>query len=92
MTDNLSDRVSAIKELLEVFRFERIVYLTINIVSFIVLISSAILLLLKNTDSPIEVLGLFGSSGGITYSTGRLLRMWSEALKILSPISKGNDA
>ena len=83
--ENIKDRVTAVKDLLEAFHLERIVYLTVNLVSLSVLVVSAIVLLVRGTAQPTEVVGLFGSSGAITYSTGRLLRMWSDAIRILQP-------
>jgi hypothetical protein len=87
-TESIQDRVAAVKALLESFRIERIVYIVVNIVSLLVLIVSASVLLVKGirgtgTAQPTEVIGLFGSSGSITYSTGRLLRMWTDAIRFL---------
>ena len=65
------------------FRLERLVYLLVTLFSVAVLLVCASVLLVKHTASYPEILGLFGSSGGITYSTGRLLRMWSDAIHIL---------
>ena len=79
------ERLDAIRQLLEMFRVERLVYLAITMLSVFVLLLCAVILLWKRTASYVEIFGLFGSSGGITYSTGRLLKMWSDAIQILLP-------
>lgn len=83
--DHYQQRVDAIKQLLRLFRLERTVYLVITVSSlFVLLFCAAVLVKHAQIKTP-ELLGLFGSSGGITYSTGRLLRMWSEAIRVLQP-------
>jgi hypothetical protein len=44
--------------------------------------SAATLLMRKDYDLPVLV-SLFGSSGLIAYSLGRLLRMWDQAIALL---------
>lgn len=88
---DLEQRIDAIGKLLYLFRFERRVYLTVTILSLIVLLLVAGYMAYDDGgDSIPEIIGLFSSAGGITYSAGRLLRMWSEALKVLTPESKGD--
>jgi hypothetical protein len=57
------------------------VYLAISTTSLVILLACAIRLLYSGQARPAELTGLFGSSGLITYSTGRLLFMWSQALR-----------
>jgi hypothetical protein len=85
MSKNLTDTVSAIKELVGLFKVERMVYLIITMISILVLIGTAISLILSSpsADQTIAVMGLFTSSGGIIYSSGRLLKMWSEAMQLM---------
>lgn len=85
MRDNLTSTVNAIKELVALFKTERIVYLVITVISVLVLIGTAISLIIKSEsqENTIEIMGLFGSTGGIVYSTGRLLKMWSEAMNLI---------
>jgi hypothetical protein len=40
----------------------------------------------------LEISGMFGSAGAITYSAGRLLRMWSDALRVLYPGAREHQA
>lgn len=81
--DDLNNRIDAIGKLLGLFKLERFIYVIISIISLIVLFSCAILLI-KERDLT-NTVGLFGSSGAITFALGRLLKMWNDALKILSP-------
>jgi 1,4-dihydroxy-2-naphthoate octaprenyltransferase len=84
----LADKVEAISQLLRLFRFERGVYLGVTICSLLILLGTAIYLISSGGAVTAEITGLFGSAGAITYTTGRLLRMWSEALRVLAPEAK----
>ncbi len=86
--DELDERVESIRQLLDIFKLERMVYLTVTILSLIMLLSSAAVVAYKDAAGALEMTGLFGSAGAITYTTGRLLRMWSEALRVLYPVAR----
>lgn len=83
MDEKLEERIKAIERLTQLFRFERMVYLAVTGLSLVMLIASAVSLLIKEKAGAAELSGLFGSSGLITYTAGRLLFMWSEALRTL---------
>jgi len=83
----IEERVAAIKALLEAFKYERIVYLAVTILSLIVLFVCGISLLLKG-ESITSVIGMFTSTGAITFTAGRVLSMWNEALRVVSGQSK----
>ena len=79
-----NSRLEAVQTLIRLFKMERIVYLIITTVSLVMLIVCAGVLIVQN-GAEIKILtALFGSSGLITYSLGRLLRMWDQALALLS--------
>ncbi|MFD1874495.1 hypothetical protein [Hymenobacter bucti] len=80
--NDLDLKIDAIGKLLNLFKLERLIYAIVTIISLIVLLSCAIFLL-KDHDSA-KAIGLFGSSGAITFTLGRLLKMWNDALNILS--------
>ena len=80
---SLDDKIKAIRQLLELFRFERIVYLIITLISLIILIGCALYLLLQGTSQVPAVVGLFTSSGAVAYTCGRLLKMWGDAIQLL---------
>jgi hypothetical protein len=79
----LSARVEALERVTRLFRMERLVYLGVTCISLIMLLLSAGRLILIGKAGPAELTGLFGSSGLITYSAGRLLLMWNQALQLL---------
>lgn len=81
----LGDRVEAIRQLLDAFRFERFVYLSVTLVSLAILIGCAVQLARQPEPDVSLLLMVVGGSGGIVYTTGRLLKMWSDAVRILAP-------
>ena len=86
--DDLDKKVDAIGRLLKLFQFERVIYVCVTLLSLIVLLTCAVYLLISKGISDIApIVAMFGSSGAITFTLGRLLRMWSDAMKILSPLS-----
>ncbi len=85
MSDDLDERLKVVERLTNLFKLERMVYLSVTILSLIMLIGSALSLMLRDLAGTAELTMLFGSSGLITYSAGRLLYMWDEALKRLMP-------
>ena len=87
MGDDFRERLEAVERLTKLFRTERMVYLITTLVSLLMLVGSALSLMLRNQAGAAELTMLFGSSGLITYTTGRLLFMWNEALKRLMPSS-----
>jgi len=84
----MNDAINEIKELLKLFRIERIIYVTISVTAFISLISCAIFILYRNTNSYPAILGLFCTGGGVGYSAGRLLKMWSDAIEYITKNSR----
>ena len=80
---NLTERLDAVERLVQMFRIERIVHLLVTSISLAMLLFSAgVLIYRAGADIPVLV-GLFGSSGLISYSAGRLLKMWDQALQVL---------
>ena len=78
-------KIAAVERLVKLFRLERLVYLVITSFSLVMLLGSAGFLLLDEERDRLEVLvALFGSSGLITYSLGRLLKMWDQAVGMLT--------
>lgn len=93
MDTKLEKTVAAIKELVNIFKVERTVYLIITLISVLVLIIPAVSLIIRSDsqENTIAVMGLFGSSGGIVYSSGRLLKMWSEAMQLVNKVLEKNE-
>jgi hypothetical protein len=86
MSDDLDRKIEVVRQLTQMFKFERLVYLSITIVSLMMLLGSAIALIVKGQAGIPELGLLFGSSGLITYTASRLLFMWNEALRRIFPL------
>ncbi len=84
MTTDMDERLHAVAELTKLFRAERLVHLVVTSLALAILLGSAVVLLYRQTAGAAELSGLFGSSGLITYTTGRLLKMWDQALSIVA--------
>lgn len=77
--------MDAVERLTNLFKAERMAYLVMTGLSVVILITCAGLLLVQRNDTGYgAITGLFGSSGTITYTTGRLLYMWNQALRLLA--------
>jgi len=82
---DFQQRLQAVKELIAIFRFERTVYLIISAFSFVTLLATALVVLQRQGDAATgQVVALFGSSGAIGFTGGRLLKMWSDALGFIN--------
>lgn len=90
-TSEFDERLEAVGKMLKLFKAERMVYLSINVVSLVMLLSCAVYLLFHDANT-VAVIGLFGSSGGITIATGRVIKMWSDAMHLLVPTDKEGGA
>ena len=89
---SFEDRVKAVEHLLKIFRLERLVYLFTTGLALVLLIVSSAELLFENENELAVASALFGSSGLITYSIGRLLRMWDQALRLLQGATTLEDS
>jgi hypothetical protein len=87
----LDERVSAIERVTALFRAERVVYLVLTTVALVLLIVSAIMLIVQKGATPATLTMLFGSSGLVTVSFARLLKMWDRALDLLSMTLSAGD-
>jgi membrane-bound ClpP family serine protease len=67
--------------LLTVFRMERIAYLVTTLVAVIFLLSAAAILMSR--ESYVMAVGMFGASGVIAYTIGRVLQMWNQMVNII---------
>jgi len=84
--DNMTP-IEAIDYLLQKFKFERYSYLIITILSFLVLAGCSIYLLVKKQQIEI-VIGMFGTTGVISYACSRILKMWSDCTNIVTEYFK----
>ncbi len=83
----LNARVKAVERMVGLFKMERQFYLAITLLSLFLLIGAGIYLFITGEDTTAKISALsamFGSSGLLTYSAGRLLKMWDQALNMLN--------
>ena len=78
---DMEGRLKVAAQLVQMFRPERIAYLSATIIAVLFLLVTAVILLLQQSTA--LALGMFASSGVITFSIGRLLRLWSEVLRVI---------
>jgi hypothetical protein len=79
--DERERRLLVAKELLTVFKMERLAYMAATLLAVTFLLVVATILLYR--ESYVMALGMFGSSGVIAYSIGQLLRMWNQVLAVI---------
>ena len=79
------DIISVIKDLRELHKFERIFYNATTVISFLVLLFGAIFIIFKDNGKYDAILGtgMFGSSGVIAFTSGRILKMWGDAVDLV---------
>jgi hypothetical protein len=80
---SLDDRLKVVQSLVKLFQLERMVHLTTTILSLLMLLASAGFMIVRSRADPATLTLIFGSSGLITYSANRLLRMWDQAIKLI---------
>jgi len=81
---DIDKRVLAIKELLQAFKLERILYVVISCVAVGVLLTVAVFIIIDKPDNIELFISLFVPAGAITYSIGRILKMWNQALTFVN--------
>jgi hypothetical protein len=84
MPDILEERLQAVERLVKVFRVERFTYLVVTGLALLLMFASAVVLLIRHELTIPTLTLLFGSSGLISYSIGRLLKMWDQAIELVS--------
>jgi hypothetical protein len=72
-----------VERILSATRPERITYLVLTVLSVAILLVSACIMLIRNKEDIGTVTSLFGSTGIMTYSVGQILRVWTDAIKLV---------
>jgi len=80
---SLDEKLRVVQDLVKLFQLERMVHLTTTIISLLMLLASGGFLIVRSKADPAALTLIFGSSGLITYSANRLLRMWDQAMKLM---------
>jgi hypothetical protein len=77
-----------VERLLAATKPERMTYLVMTALSVVILLVSAGVLIVRSHADIGTLSGLFGSTGVVTYSSGQILRIWSDAFRLVVP--RGN--
>ena len=85
----LDERLNVVQKLTELFRVERQFYLFATVVSLVMLLGTGAVLIYNEQAGPAELTLMFGSTGLITYSAGRLLWMWNTAVAAVLSLDEG---
>lgn len=77
--------IELIRQLLDLFKFERMAHLTVTCLMLVILLVCAVYTLRGDPGDFTVLGGFFAASGGlVTYTAGRLLRMWDQALQVVA--------
>lgn len=76
-------RLATLEQLLRFFRPERTAHLFLSSASYVLLLGAAAMLIFRDKAGAAELSAIFGSSGLIAVSAGRLLHMWNQAFKVM---------
>jgi hypothetical protein len=79
-------RLRAVQQLIQIFRVERYIYLSISILSFVVMVAFACFMFFGGSaqDQKSLFILLFAAPGGaLIYVSAAFLRMWTQALRAL---------
>lgn len=79
----LQDRVSAVRELMRLFRAERIAYLIAAMASVGMILYFGLQILQRDVSTS-SLTAIAGSGGLISVGMGRLLTMWTQALRLIA--------
>jgi hypothetical protein len=86
---SLSEEMAYVERLLKAPKPERITYLVLTGLSVAILLATACIILLRKPEVA-TLTTLFGSTGLITYSVGQILKVWTDALKLVAPGGKSD--
>jgi len=85
--NSIDVRLRAVEQLIKIFHLERIIYLSISIASFIMLVGMAVYMFVKNGEQGQKYVfnALFLVPGGaLVYMSAAFLKMWTQALQVLN--------
>ena len=79
----MDERINAVRTLLSFFRVERILYVTMSLISVSMILFVGYKLV-ESGAKPAHLVGIFGAGGLISVGIGRLLTMWTQALRLVA--------
>ena len=89
---DLKARMDSVERLTKLFKLERMVHLGVTSISLLMLLVCAGIVIFKGSAGPVELTGLFGSSGLVSYAASRLILMWNQALRMLTGETIGGQS
>ncbi len=91
-SNEMREKMNIAREITQMFNLERYVYIVCCGIAVVLLLINAVMLTVKGViDYPALTL-LFGASGLITYSIGRLIYMWNRLVDlILSGVAEAKE-
>jgi hypothetical protein len=81
--DRETGRLAEAQRLFSLFRPERFVHLFLCASAFALLLWAAALMIMRQHAGKSELALIFGSGGLVTYTSNRLLVMWSDMVRIV---------
>lgn len=79
----MNERIEAVRTLLQLFKVERILYVLMSLIS-VAMILFVGFKLVESGASSAHLVGIFGAGGLISVGVGRLLTMWTQALRMVA--------
>src|SRR5260221_8715667 len=87
---DMESRLNAAERLLKLFQMERYAYLSATLLALAFLMGTAIILVVK--ESYALAFGMFGATGVITFTIGRILYLWNNVFQaIFGQATHGDD-
>lgn len=80
----LKDRLEVVKEITNLFKLERYVFLGATAVAAVITLIVAYYALSSHSISKATAGALFGTGGAVTLTGNRLIMMWSKSLQYLA--------
>lgn len=90
-SSTLQERIEAIERITRLFKMERIIYIIVLCISFLLLCVSFVMLLITKDDKTVILTIMYGSGGLVTVTIGGFLHMWNRSLKIIAPMMQENE-
>jgi hypothetical protein len=80
-----------VEKLITIFKPERYSYMAISVISCATLISVALYSFISGDLDVYKFIALFLPAGAITFSIGRIMKMWNDVIKILFNTNTDTD-
>ena len=87
----IAERLRVVQVLTEQFKLERMVYVCFGVAAFVMLLVCLAVMLVRG-EATEAIVGAFGSSGVVAFTSGRMLVMWNDAVRtVLAPLNRAGE-